>query len=150
MDEVSGRLVAPNNNVGCPTEGVQYQHTLRATWGVGKRFPLSDPLLRVLCIGDNATQVGTRCAVLNICGFEAESATVTEAARAAHRRKYDLIILPTTLNVQDQLAVLAKMPGTIKILQADYFAGPDDLLAKVRSVVGQPSDAVAQTDEPAV
>jgi hypothetical protein len=89
--------------------------------GVGKRFPLNDPVLRILCVGYDLTLLATRCSVFQRSGYQAEAVILKDALRIMQSTKYDLVILPTELNGNADLFVFAEAPEGTRIFQADRF-----------------------------
>jgi hypothetical protein len=103
--------------------------------GVGKRFPLNDPVLRILCVGYDLALLTTRCAVLQLNGYHAEAVVLKDALPVMQKTKYDLVILPMKLDGDGDSSVFADAPEGTRIFQADRFSGPLDLIAKVDSLL---------------
>jgi CheY-like chemotaxis protein len=62
---------------------------------------------RLLCVGKNSDLLRTRCAVLSHYGYEAQSATASEAELLLRTQEFDLIIVSAFLDEWEKGRVLS-------------------------------------------
>jgi hypothetical protein len=94
---------------------------------------------RVLCTGNDAGLLESRCAVLNYSGYRAEAATVSEAEVLLRTEPYDLVIISAQTSEWDRGLILLAAGGTpTYVLHGVTFAA--ELLAQTeRSLIPQKS-----------
>ena len=87
---------------------------------------------RILCVGNDANLLATRCAVLNRSGYDATCATVIEAETLLGSGKYDLVVVSAMLADSEKRRVLsAASHGSALVLRGLTMA--PELLALVEA-----------------
>jgi DNA-binding response OmpR family regulator len=84
---------------------------------------------RLLCTGNEADLLQSRCAVLRHAGYDAQAASLTEAEILLGTEKYDLVIISAGLSQWDRGRILSAAGKTpTYVLQGLTFA--PELLAQ--------------------
>jgi CheY-like chemotaxis protein len=96
---------------------------------------------RILCIGNDLDLLSSRCAVLASDGYEAESVDPVQAESALRSVRFDLVILCTTIQVQQKQEFATKIPATTKVLALDGFIRPTELLSAVAHLLASADSA---------
>ena len=91
-------------------------------------------LTRLLCVGKDPALLRTRCAVLSQSGYDARSATVSEAELLLLTEEFDLIIVSAFLDEWEKGRVLAAA-GTMPTLVLRGLTLAPALLVEVERVL---------------
>ena len=87
---------------------------------------------RILCVGDDADLLLTRCAVLGKAGYESRSATVSEAGILLRTERYDLVIVSAFLSLHERHRTVSGVgDGPVLVLNGLTLA--PELLALVEA-----------------
>jgi DNA-binding response OmpR family regulator len=99
---------------------------------------------RLLCVGTDLELMETRCAVLSKSGYDAQSATVSNAEILLRREQFDLIVVSAWLSESERDRVTAAAGSTPTcILQGLTLAS--ELLAQVERLLPSATSEVANT-----
>ena len=91
-------------------------------------------LTRLLCVGKDPALLRTRCAVLSQSGYDARSATVSEAELLLLTEEFDLIIVSAFLDEWEKGRILAAA-GTMPTLVLRGLTLAPALLVEVERVL---------------
>jgi DNA-binding response OmpR family regulator len=97
---------------------------------------------RLLCTGNEADLLQSRCAVLRHAGYDAQRATLAEAEILLGTEKYDLVIISAGLSEWDRgriLSAAGKTPTYVLrglTLVPELLAQAEQMLAPVHQTVG--------------
>jgi hypothetical protein len=89
---------------------------------------------RLLCTGDEADLLHSRCAVLRHSGYQAQAATLQEAEILLRTEKYDLVIISAWLSEWERGQILSAAGETFTyVLHGLTFTS--ELLAQVERLL---------------
>jgi len=69
---------------------------------------------RLLCTGNEADLLQSRCAVLRHGGYEAQAASLTDAEILLHKEKYDLVIISACLSEWEKGRILSALLAQVE------------------------------------
>jgi hypothetical protein len=90
----------------------------------------------MLCVGKDLDLLQTRCDVLNLSGYDAQSATVPEAELLLLTEKFDLVIVSAFLDDSEKDRILAAA-GTMPTLMLRGLTLAPELLGKVQRMLAE-------------
>jgi DNA-binding response OmpR family regulator len=94
---------------------------------------------RLLCVGEESDLLRTRCAVLSVSGYDAQSATLPEAETLLQTEQYDLVIVSALMSDSEGKRILAAAhPTPVLVLRG--FTHATDLLAQLERLLPRPSE----------
>jgi hypothetical protein len=100
---------------------------------------------RLLCVGNEADLLQTRCAVLKHSGYDAQAASLTDAEILLRTGKYELVIISAGLSEWDRGRILSAAGKTpTYILRGVTFA--PELLAQVGRWLSPMSQSASSED----
>ena len=100
---------------------------------------------RLLCVGNEADLLQTRCAVLRHAGYYAQAASLTDAEILLSTEKYDLVIISAGLSEWDRGRILLAAGKTpTHILRGVTFAL--ELLAQVERLLSPVKQTASRKD----
>jgi hypothetical protein len=102
---------------------------------LGELFMPTRPT-RMLCVGKDLDLLQTRCDVLNLSGYDAQSATVPEAELLLLTEKFDLVIVSAFLDDSEKDRILAAA-GTMPTLMLRGLTLAPELLGKVQRMLAE-------------
>jgi hypothetical protein len=91
---------------------------------------------RLLCVGKDLNLLLTRCAVLSQSGYDARSATVTEAELLLLTKEFDLIIVSSFLDDSEKDRILSAAGKTPTLMLRGLTLAPE-LLVEVERMLGE-------------
>lgn len=91
-------------------------------------------LSRLLCVGQDAILVQTRCAVLEFSGYEVESCLPDEVASRLMVSHYDAIIVSALLGEEAYTQAMAAIGSTPALILNTYMSA-QELLAHVETTL---------------
>jgi hypothetical protein len=89
--------------------------------------PVRRSAARILCVGDDARHLATRCAVLSVLGFVADYALPEEAPSKVKNTSYELVIFSSMLSEAGEECRRAGITGNAKVLVLQKLILPTDL-----------------------
>ena len=89
---------------------------------------------RLLCVGTDLELMETRCAVLSKSGYDAQSATISDAEILLRREEFDLIIVSAWLSDSERYRVLAAA-GSTPTYVMEGLTLASELLAEVERLL---------------
>lgn len=89
---------------------------------------------RLLCAGNQADLLESRCAVLRHAGYDAKAATLAEAETLLGTEKYDLVIISAWLSEWDRGRILLAAGETPTCVLRGLTFAPE-LLARVERML---------------
>jgi CheY-like chemotaxis protein len=102
---------------------------------------------RLLCVGNDSDLLRTRCAVLSQSGYDATSATVTEAELLLLTEEFDLIVVSAFLNEWEKGRILSAA-GRLPTLVLRGLTHSSELLAEVERMLAEPSlEALTRSEQ---
>jgi hypothetical protein len=116
-------------------------------FGAGKAQPVGTTEPKILCIGEDATLLEGRCAVLAHGGYRATAATVSEAARQLLTQTFALVIVSERLGAE-QKRLFDSLPAETRSLVLDRFILPADLLVAVEKRLKRGSQGISLVRQP--
>jgi hypothetical protein len=116
-------------------------------FGAGKAQPVGTTEPKILCIGEDATLLEGRCAVLAHGGYRATPATVPEAARQLLTQTFSLVIVSERLGAE-QKRLFDSLPAETRTLVLDRFILPADLLVAVEKRLKRGSQGISLVRHP--
>lgn len=98
---------------------------------------MTNSATRILCVGEDATLLASRCAVLSHGGYCADFALLQEAKNRMSERHYDVVILSTHTTREEKDYVMADAPPAVRLLEIERLTAPKALLASVELLATQ-------------
>ena len=96
---------------------------------------------KILCAGNDADLLWSRCAVLNHAGYDSKIATIPEVEQTLKTERFDLLIFSNRLSDSEKCRVLSAARAT-KTLTLNGLTLPQQLIKAVRGLC--PADPVLQ------
>jgi hypothetical protein len=84
----------------------------------------------------------TICAVLASAGYDALPMSALDAVSAIRANRFQLVILCTTLSMEQRQEIRDLIPGDTKVMALDGFIMPVTLLAATARLVGEGSSTI--------
>jgi DNA-binding response OmpR family regulator len=98
---------------------------------------------RLLCIGKEPDLLQTRCAVLSVSGYDAQSATLAEAEALLKTKHYDLVIVSALMSKSETDRILAAAHST-PTLVLNGFTLAKDLLNQVERLLSRSGSEISK------
>jgi CheY-like chemotaxis protein len=89
---------------------------------------------RLLCVGKEPDLLRTRCAVLSVSGYDAQSATLPEAETLLRREQYDLVVVSALMSESERERIVVAAGSTPTLLLSGFTLATD-LLAQVERLL---------------